>query len=328
MSTVAFALLALTIGMYILFDGYDLGIAAISPFITKTAEERSELMKAIGPVWNGNEVWLIVAGAALFALFPTAYASAFSGFYLPFMMVLWLLMFRGIALELRNHIHAPLWNGFWDFTFSASSTLLILLFGIAFGNLLRGLPLDHENIFIGSLAALLNLYAVSIGIFAVAALALHGLTYAAIHATASIAERCYAVGPRVWVGVLMLYLFVTVQTYFAHHSSIQSWPITALLLLNTLIAFVWLLLTLQQHNARYAFRASSYAIGSMFVAGAQTLYPYLLPRYPFGTSGLTIFMASPPAASIGIIAALITIGIVAMSVYRYVVVRHFAEPKH
>ena len=114
-----------------------------------TERERSAVIATIGPFWNGNEVWLIAAGGALFALFPRAYASAFSGFYLPFIVVLWLLILRGIALELRDHFESPLWRGFWDVTFTASSALLIAIFGVALGNLIRGVPLTKRDIFRG-----------------------------------------------------------------------------------------------------------------------------------------------------------------------------------
>src|SRR5579875_361995 len=119
------------IAAYAMLDGYDLGVGAIMPFIARDERERGAVMAAIGPFWNGNEVWLVAAGGTLFALFPRAYASAFSGFYLPFMVVLWLLMFRGVSIELRNHKTNPLWRAFFDASFSVSSALLIVLFGIA-----------------------------------------------------------------------------------------------------------------------------------------------------------------------------------------------------
>ncbi|MGH8164855.1 MAG: cytochrome d ubiquinol oxidase subunit II, partial [Rhodanobacteraceae bacterium] len=160
MSTAAFWLLIAMVTMYVLLDGYDLGVATISPLVARTDEERAATMQSIGPFWNGNEVWLIAAGGSLFALFPQAYASAFSGFYLPFTIVLWLLMFRGIAMELRSHFKSELWHGFWDFCFTSSSVLLVALFGIALGNIVRGLPLDREGYFLGTFAFLLNPYAI------------------------------------------------------------------------------------------------------------------------------------------------------------------------
>ena len=178
MSSVAFVLLAFMLGAYVLLDGFDLGIATIAPFVGKDEEERGAAMRAIGPFWNGNEVWLVAAGGALFALFPKAYASAFSGFYLPFVVVLWLLMFRGIAIELRGHFATPMWRDFWDFCFSGSSALLVVLFGVALGNLLRGVPLDADGYFTGSFGFLLNPYALLVGLTALAAIAMHGAAFA------------------------------------------------------------------------------------------------------------------------------------------------------
>ena len=149
LGTIAYAVIAFMLTAYVLLDGYDLGIAAVTPIIARTDRERAAAMAAIGPFWNGNEVWLIAAGGALFALFPAVYASSFSGFYLPFIVVLWMLMFRGIAMELRNHLDSDLWRQFWDVAFWLSSLLLVVLFGVALGNLVRGLPLDSHGYFAG-----------------------------------------------------------------------------------------------------------------------------------------------------------------------------------
>jgi cytochrome d ubiquinol oxidase subunit II len=159
MSVAGFAVIAFLLTGYVLLDGYDLGVAAIAPLIGRSDHERASAMASIGPFWNGNEVWLIAAGAALFALFPAAYASSFSGFYLPFIVALWLLMFRGIALEVRERRASELWHQFWDAAFSLASGLLIVLFGVALGNLLRGVPLDSAGYFQGTFAFLLNPYA-------------------------------------------------------------------------------------------------------------------------------------------------------------------------
>lgn len=189
MNAVAFGVIAFMLTAYVLLDGYDLGIAALMPFVARTDRERRATMDAIGPFWNGNEVWLIAAGGALFALFPQAYASAFSGFYLPLMVVLWLLMGRGIALELRGHFPSALWHQFWDAVFSLSSVLLILLFGIALGNLIRGVPLDANGYFVGTFGFLLNPFALFVGASGVVALALHGAAFLAWRIEGPPAER-------------------------------------------------------------------------------------------------------------------------------------------
>src|SRR5258705_9189565 len=122
METIWFCLVALMIALYALLDGFDLGAGAIHLLVAKTDQERRQVLAAIGPVWDGNEVWLLAAGGAIFFAFPLLYASGFSGFYLPLMMVLWLLMLRGIGIELRSHFSDPLWRSFFDFIFVLAST--------------------------------------------------------------------------------------------------------------------------------------------------------------------------------------------------------------
>ena len=215
-SVAAFIAIAFLLTMYVLLDGYDLGIAAIAPLIARDDRERAAAMASIGPFWNGNEVWLIAAGAALFALFPTAYASSFSGFYLPFIVVLWLLMFRGIAMELREHFASELWHQFWDAAFWLSSALLIFVFGVALGNLLRGVPLDAAGYFQGTFAFLLNPYALLVGLFALATLGVHGAAFAALRIEGEPGRRAM----RITLGgswlVLALYVAVTALTLAMH----------------------------------------------------------------------------------------------------------------
>src|SRR5271165_6435997 len=140
METIWFCLVAVMIAMYVLLDGFDLGAGAIHFLVAKTREERRQVIATIGPVWDGNEVWLIAAGGTLYFAFPALYASSFSGFYLPLMAVLWLLILRGIAIEFRGHIGGPIWPALWDACFMASSLLLAVFYGAALGNVVRGVP--------------------------------------------------------------------------------------------------------------------------------------------------------------------------------------------
>ena len=137
-----FLLVALMITAYVLLDGFDLGAGVLHLFIAKTDEERRTVIRAIGPVWDGNEVWLLAGGGTLYFAFPLLYASGFSGFYLPLMMVLWLLMLRAIGIELRTHLQETVWQGFFDGCFGVSSILLAIFFGAALGNVVRGVPLN------------------------------------------------------------------------------------------------------------------------------------------------------------------------------------------
>src|SRR5215467_9422186 len=147
METLWFILIAVMLAAYVILDGFDLGAGAISVFVARNHRERALILSAIGPVWDGNEVWLLAAGGAIYYAFPLVYASAFSGFYLPLMIVLWLLMLRGLGIELRSHIQDPLWWSFFDFIFVASSALLAVFFGAAVANVVRGVPLRPDGYF-------------------------------------------------------------------------------------------------------------------------------------------------------------------------------------
>src|SRR6266481_1299462 len=142
MASVWFWIVAAMIETYVVLDGFDLGAGAIYLIAAKTNDERRRVLRAIGPVWDGNEVWLIAAGGTLYFAFPALYVSAFSGFYLPLMIVLWLLILRGASIEFRNHIKSAVWDPLWDFLFCTSSLLLAVFFGAALGNVVRGVPLD------------------------------------------------------------------------------------------------------------------------------------------------------------------------------------------
>src|ERR1700741_1163965 len=142
MGTIWFCLVAIMITIYVLLDGFDLGAGAIHLLVAKTEKERRQVLASIGPVWDGNEVWLIAAGGTLFFAFPALYASSFSGFYLPLMIVLWLLILRGVSIELRGPTDSPVWKPLWDVVFAGASALLAIFFGAALGNVVRGAPID------------------------------------------------------------------------------------------------------------------------------------------------------------------------------------------
>src|SRR5271154_4264294 len=147
MGAIWFCLVALMIAVYVLLDGVDLGAGAIHLLVAKTDDERRQVLASIGPVWDGNEVWLLAAGGTMYFAFPSLYASGFSGFYLPLIMVLWLLIVRGASIEFRNHIRSDVWQPMLDFLFCASSLSLAVFYGAALGNVVRGVPLDATGYF-------------------------------------------------------------------------------------------------------------------------------------------------------------------------------------
>ncbi len=326
MNAVAFALLGAMIALYVILDGYDLGVGAVSPFVARSSEQRAAAMASIGPFWNGNEVWLIAAGGVLFALFPRAYASAFSGFYLPFTVVLWLLMFRGIAMELRNHLASDLWRTFWDTAFAGASALLAVLFGVALGNLVRGLPLDANGYFLGRFAFLLNPYALGVGLFALLALAQHGLAFLAMRSEGELAERSVRLLSRLWWGVLLLYSVTTLASLAlpsgtAPRSPLESAPIAVLSLLALGAVHVFTRL----RRARAAFAASALFLASLVLAAATTMYPYLLPAFPAGSGGIAVTDAGPGPGALGVTLALTLPGLAAVVLYTLFVIRRMRE---
>ena len=274
-------------------------------------------MASIGPFWNGNEVWLIAAGAALFALFPVAYASSFSGFYLPFIVVLWLLMFRGIALELREHFPSELWHQFWDAAFSLSSALLIVVFGIALGNLLRGVPLDAAGLLSGDV----RVSAQSVRAARRSLRALHAR--AARRRLRGDARRRRAReragDARALVGGLLLYLAVTACDVCGRTPRRRA------------LAFrdAGALAGRADRAARGPRPAACTSglrdvvvfIATLLIASAGTLFPYLLPAFPPGRGGISIFEAAPSAVALTCAFTVTIGGIVVVAIYGSIVWR-------
>jgi len=198
METIWFWLVACMLAAYVIFDGFDFGAGIVHFFVARTNDERSAVLSTVGPVWDGNEVWLLAAGGTLYFAFPTLYASSFSGFYLPLMMVLWLLILRGVSIEFRNHVQSPVWHPLWDAGFSIASALLAIFFGAALGNVVRGVPLDAQGEFFlplwtdwtpGKSPGILDWYTVLSGVAALAALALHGSLWVALKTKGEIESR-------------------------------------------------------------------------------------------------------------------------------------------
>src|SRR2546423_630710 len=202
-----FLLVAIMITAYVVLDGFDLGAGALHLLIAKTDQERRTILRSIGPVWDGNEVWLIAGGGTLYFAFPLLYASGFSGFYLPLMIVLWLLIFRGIGIELRMHLESIVWRGFFDGCFGISSLLLTIFYGAALANVVRGVPLHQDGYFflplwtdwrVGPEPGVLDWYTVLAGMVALGALTLHGAHYVALKTEGEIKVRAHRTPTTLW----------------------------------------------------------------------------------------------------------------------------------
>lgn len=309
MNVAAFVLLAAMLAAYVMLDGYDLGVGAVHLFFSRTDRGRAASFTAINPFWNGNEVFLIAAGATLFALFPRAYAAAFSGFYLPLIIVLWLLMVRGMSIELRGHFESELWRGFWDVAFSIASVLLAFVLGVAIGNVVRGVPLDARGNFQGTFAFIFNWYAVAVGVLSLLALAMHGAAFLWLRVEQEFRPRAQQLARTMSPCVVIAYAGVTIATIAAHplagHSALWIAPIIALAGLAG-AAFA--------RNAVQALTGSSFFLLALMASAAQTIFPYLLPSLS-GGHGLDIYNSAPGEYSVGVAFTAALIGFGAALVY-------------
>jgi cytochrome bd ubiquinol oxidase subunit II len=245
-------------------------------------------------VWNGNEVWLLAAGGMMVVAFPHLYAAAFSGFYLALIVVLWLLILRGIAIEFRGQIAHPLWSGFWDAAFCVASLLLALLLGVALGNVVRGVPIASDGYFLGSFTVMLNPYAMLTGLLSVAILGWHGLNLIRTKAEGAHAERARRWSSGFWWAALSLAVAATAATldlrgnmlaHFSAHPAAWIFPLLAL----TGFAMSW------RADERRSFAGSTLVILGLLGAAAMTLYPVLLPSTLNPDYSLTIANSSSGA---------------------------------
>jgi cytochrome d ubiquinol oxidase subunit II len=216
-----FWIVSVMLAMYVVMDGFDLGAGALHLVVARTDQERRSVLNAIGPFWDGNEVWLLAAGGALFLSFPQVLASGFSGFYLALFLVLWCLILRGITLEFRSHVSDAMWRRFFDGLFWLASSALPILFGAALGNVLRGVPIDATHYFelplftdfaVSSQPGILDWYTILVAVFALAALVQHGALFLAWKTSGPVQERSRRVASLAWVVVLLLWIVTSYAT--------------------------------------------------------------------------------------------------------------------
>ena len=323
MGTIWFCLVALMIAVYVLLDGFDLGAGAIHLFVAKTDAERRQVLASIGPVWDGNEVWLLAAGGTLYFAFPALYASGFSGFYLPLMMVLWLLILRGTSIEFRNHIKSAVWDPLWDFLFCASSALLAIFFGAALGNVVRGVPLDSSGYFFEPLwtdfrldsgvdAGILDWYTILVGVLALAALVMHGGLWVQLKTSGTVNVRAKRLAGKAWWTVIALTAIVTAVTFRVQpqvKENFLTWPWGFIFPLLAVAGAGGIVFELHRNDERKAFFGSCAYLTGMLTSVVFGLYPLVLPaRNPV----YSLTVASAKAGNYGLKVGLVwwTLGII------------------
>ena len=336
MQTVWFCLVAIMIAMYVVLDGFDLGAGAIHLWVAKSDGERQQVIRSIGPVWDGNEVWLLAAGGTLYFAFPALYASGFSGFYLPLMIVLWLLILRGIAVEFRAHLASSVWMRFWDVVFAGASLLLAVFYGAALGNVVRGVPLNDQGYFfealwtnfrLGPNAGILDWYTIIVGVTALAALALHGALWVALKTDGAVHDRSQDFARVAWWVVLLLTILLTAITFAVQPqvpANLKAHPwgyIFPAVALFGLAAMAWFI---RKRDELKGFLASCSYIVGMLTSVVFGLYPLVLPACTNPAYSLTVDNAKAGDYGLRIGLAWWIVGMVLVTVYTLRVYRSFA----
>jgi cytochrome d ubiquinol oxidase subunit II len=315
MQTVWYVLVALMLAGYVILDGFDLGAGALHLIAARTDEERRMLLRAIGPVWDGNEVWLVAAGGTLFFAFPLLYASSFSGFYLPVNMVLWLLLFRAIGIEFRMHLGNVVWRDFFDGVFSLASMLLIVLFGAALGNVIRGVPLGADHVFFvplwtnfrpGAQPGALDWYTLLAAIVAVVALAQHGALFIVMKTTGALNARMRRIVRRLWPALVLLTLAALAASLAVRPALLDNYrasPAGWLIPAGVAAGLAGIFYFLRMGRETQAFLSSCLYLLAMLSGAAFALYPVLLPASGDAANSITIgnAAAGPSSLSIGLV---------------------------
>ena len=298
-----FWLVAIMITGYVVLDGFDLGAGVIHLFVAKTDQERRTVLRTIGPVWDGNEVWLLAGGGTLYFAFPLLYASGFSGFYLPLMIVLWLLILRGVGVELRTHLDSPVWQGFFDGCFALSSILLTVFFGAALGNVIRGVPLKGDGYFflplwtnwnVGEQPGVLDWYTVIAGVVALVALTIHGAHYVAMKTSGNINLRSRRVAAGLWPVLILVTVVSLVATLFIHPGLLDNYkrfPVLYIVPVAVVTALFAMFTFRRKQNDTGAFLSSAAYLVFMLVGAAAAVYPNLLVSTTDQALNITVYNA-------------------------------------
>jgi cytochrome d ubiquinol oxidase subunit II len=304
METIWFCLVAGMLTAYVVLDGFDIGAGILHLFVARSDAERQTILRSIGPVWDGNEVWLIAGGGTLYFAFPLLYASAFSGFYLPLTIVLWLLILRGIGIEFRTHITSPVWRELFDGFFALSSMMLAVFFGAALANVLRGVPLQADGYFfsplwtdwrVGPEPGILDWYTVLGGATAMVALSVHGTTWLALKTSGSINARASRLTVRLWPVLMLLTLASLAATMAIRPSLLVNYRTNAIanvIPLMVAASLVAVRVLARRGRELEAFLSSSVFLAAMVAGAAVAIYPDLLPASTDSARTITIFNAA------------------------------------
>ncbi len=310
LNIVWFFLMGVLLIGYAILDGFDLGVGCLHLF-SKSDEERRIQLNAIGPVWDGNEVWLVTAGGALFAAFPEVYATVFSGFYLAFMLLLVALIFRAVAIEFRSKQPMRWWRQFWDVCFSGASFVVSFLVGVALGNIAQGIPLDARHEFVGTFWGLLNPYAILVGALTVAFFMMHGAIYLSLKTEGALHDKIRWWVNRTIIGFVILYGLTTIVTLLfvpQMAEPIQAHPWFFVLPLAALLAIANVPREIYYDRDLRAFFSSCFSVAALLGLFGIGVFPNMVISNPNPEFSLTIYNAASSRKTLSIMLVVALIG--------------------
>jgi len=316
-----FILLGVLLAGYAILDGFDLGVGMLQR-VAKTEEERRIVLNAIGPIWDGNEVWLVTFGGAMFAAFPETYATVFSGFYIAFMLVLFALILRAVSIEFRGKIESRLWRRFWDFGFFASSLLASMLYGTAVGAAMSGIPLNERGVFVGRFLDQLTPYSLAVGVMTVAMFIMHGAIFLYLKTEGDLQRRLHAWMWRGFGFFLVAYMLVTIMTLILIPRATRNFedhPWAWLIVILNVLAIANIPRAIAQQRPAYAFISSSATIAALVCLFGVALFPNLVTSKPTIENSLTIYNAASSHKTLVIMTIIAAVGMPFVAAYTCVV---------
>jgi len=311
LNTIWFILVGVLFAGYAMLDGFDLGIGALHLF-TKEDEERRLMLNAIGPVWDGNEVWLVTGGGALFAAFPNVYATVFSGFYLALYLLLASLIFRAVAIEFRSKRPELWWRQMWDVSFAGGSVLSSLLIGVALGNLAWGVPIDDHGEFAGTFLGLLKPYPLLVGVTTVALFMMHGAIYGVMKTEGKLHDklRLWAMRSIIFFVICAVTLTMATLLYVPHMAArVRENPWLFSVALLNMLAIANIPREFHKGNDGFAFISSCGAIITLMALFALNIFPNLVYSLPNPENSLNIYNAASSPKTLGIMLVIAGIGV-------------------
>ncbi|MBX2813187.1 MAG: cytochrome d ubiquinol oxidase subunit II [Myxococcales bacterium] len=305
-----FLTLGVLLGGYAVLDGFDLGVGIVHLGIRGDTERRLA-MNSIGPLWDGNEVWLVTFGGALFAAFPEAYATIFSSFYLPFMALLAALIGRAVSIEFRSKVSSAFWRRYWDFSFFLSSLVAVLLFGVAVGNIIQGIPVGADREFAGDVSDLLGIYPIGVGMLAVVMSALHGSLYLCLKTDGELQERVGRWRIPLYAGFLVGYIAISLWTLVLIPRVLDNfyrWPVAWGVVLVKMLAVVAIPIAVKANRPGWAFVGSSVTILSLIATIGLTIFPNLVVSSLSETYNMDIVSCASSLGTLGLMRTIVILG--------------------